>query len=383
MHVVLELADGAAGAAVAQPLEERLERLRRVGHVAKPEARAGVGGGEGDAERLDRHGLRRRARGAVGGGEAGKGLLQRAEDRVVALGRHHRVAEVAHVPERLHDHAEEAVELAARVEDPGGAALAPLLLAHHARERDRLRPRRARVWKLGRLRARRAAAAVRARPARRHREGLDRAGAAVGGVPALLLQLNVQAELLDLPGERLGLANLALPHEGDDVLDDGAHLPVVDPRLRLHHRHQQQPREGHLRVRGDVCERRHQLLADRELELLPQQVDRLLPLLERLEGGEERVAPAAARLSAHRMRGGEECGVPLDRGGSELVRVANHKGARLRAVLQQLREPLDARPRLRRRRRRGALRRLLPRGVGARLGLREEPVCGAVDVVPV
>mmetsp|Transcript_27426 Transcript_27426/g.91203 ORF Transcript_27426/g.91203 Transcript_27426/m.91203 type:complete len:246 (+) Transcript_27426:2019-2756(+) len=83
------------------------------------------------------------------------------------------------------------------------------------------------------------------------------------------------------------------------------------------------------------------------------------------------------------MRGGEECGVPLDRGGSELVRVANHKGARLRAVLQQLREPLDARPRLRRRRRRGALRRLLPRGVGARLGLREEPVCGAVDVVPV
>ena len=44
VHVVLELADGAAGAAVAQPLEERLERLRRVGHVAKPEARAGVGG---------------------------------------------------------------------------------------------------------------------------------------------------------------------------------------------------------------------------------------------------------------------------------------------------------------------------------------------------
>ena len=86
-----------------------------------------------------------------------------------------------------------------------------------------------RLWRFGRAALPRDAAG---RPratvglgAAGEREGLHRAGAAVGGVPALLLQVNVQAELLDLPDERLGLANLALPH-----------LPAVDleeARLRV------------------------------------------------------------------------------------------------------------------------------------------------------
>eukprot|EP00967_Tisochrysis_lutea_P007951 scaffold9503_cov27-Tisochrysis_lutea.AAC.3 len=193
--VPLEALNGAPRPALAETLKERFKCLNRIRHVAQLKPRPRAGRRERDTKCLYRNSWSDNARGGSGGGgEASKGVFKCAEHRVLPLNARHHLAEFTRVPKQLHDHAQEAIERAARIENAnsrGRALLATLLLTHNTSKRDSLLMcQLRREWRKGICRGGPATIAD------LNRERLQRTMPPVHSVPTLALQVHHEAKPL-------------------------------------------------------------------------------------------------------------------------------------------------------------------------------------------